>query len=116
MLANKALLSVTLAATFGSGMVVGVAAGRGVGRGAGVPPSDPLVIYAPQLDELAAKGYDAGEMKDARQAYADYFTAYQYQWNQFLDMEEKNLRGIDEKWAKRLEDIERRHAARTGAK
>lgn len=115
MLADKTLLSVTLAATFASGVFTGFAA-QGAAKKDGVPPNDAAAIYAPQLAELEAKGYDAAEMKDAKQAYSDYLKKYQYWWNQFLDAHEANLRDIDGKLEKQLDALSAKHAERTGAK
>ena len=95
MLADKTLLSMTLAATFASGMLTGFAA-KGAGRSTGAPPTDPAAIYAPQLADLQSQGYDAGEMTEARQAYADYLKGYQYWWNQFLDVNAVHLAQLRE--------------------
>ena len=115
MLADKTLLSVTLAATFASGMFVGVAA-KGASRGAGAPPMSPDVIYAPQLADLAARGYDEAEMAEARQAHADYLKGYQTWWEAFLDAHRANTDLIDSKLDKRLAALEARHQERTRAK
>jgi hypothetical protein len=115
MLADKTLLSVTLAATFTSGMFVGYAVKDGR-RGAGAPPTDPSVIYAPQLEELAAKGYDDAELAEARQIYADYLKGYGKWVNEYIDLQRPVFDQIDEKKDKRLADLEARHVAREGAK
>jgi hypothetical protein len=115
MLADKTLLSVTLAATFASGAFVGFAA-RGDAAARRLAPTDPAVVYAPQLAELERRGYDAAEMKEAREVYTDYLRAYEYQWNVFLDMETKNLDGVERKREKRLDALDLKFRERTGAK
>ena len=115
MLADKTLLSVTLAAAFASGTFVGFAA-KGSNRGAGAPPMSPDVIYAPQLAEFEAKGYDESEMAEARQAHADYLKGYQTWWEAFLDAHRANTDLIDAKLDKRLAALEARHLVRTRAK
>jgi hypothetical protein len=115
MLADKTLLSVTLAATFASGVFTGFAA-KGAGRGAVAPPTDPSVVYAPQLADLQSQGYDAAEMTEARQAYSDYLKKYQYWWNQFLDAHDATCRDIDDKLDKRLGALAAKHTERTGPK
>jgi len=114
-LADKTLLSMTLAATFASGVFTGFAA-KGAARGAGAPPTDPAAIYAPQLADLQSQGYDAAEMTEARQAYSDYLKKYEYWWNQFLDAHESNVRDIDGKLEKRLAALSAKHAERAGPK
>lgn len=114
MLADKTLLSVTLAATFTSGMFVGYAV-KDTHR-AGAPPTDPAVIYAPQLAALAARGYDDTEMAEARGVYAEYLKGYAKWVNEFIDMRREVFDQIDEKKDKRLADLEARHLARKGAK
>jgi len=115
MLADRTLLSVTLAATFASGVFTGFAA-KGAGRGAGAPPTDPSVVYAPQLADLQSQGYDTGEMTEARQAYSDYLKGYQHWWNEFLDVNQKNCDLIDKKLEKRLDALAAKHSERTGPK
>ena len=115
MLADKTLLSVTLAAAFSSGMFVGFAA-KAPARGPGAPPMSADVIYAPQLAELEAKGYDEAEMAEARQAHADYLKGYQTWWDAFLDTHRANTDLIDAKLDKRLTALEARHLERTRAK
>lgn len=116
MLADKTLLSVTLAATFTSGMFVGYAV-KGARRGpAGVPPTDPAVIYAPQLDALAARGYDDAELTEAKQVYAEYLKGYGKWVNEFIDMKPELFDQIDHKKDKRLAELDERHLARVGAK
>jgi hypothetical protein len=115
MLADKTLLSVTLAATFASGVVTGIA-GHGAARGPGAPPTDAAAIYAPQLAKLKAEGYDAAEMSEAQQAYSDYLKKYEYWWNQFLEAHDSNVRDIDAKLDKRLAALASRHAERVGPK
>lgn len=115
MLADKTLLSMTLAATFASGVLTGFAA-KGADHGAGAPPTDANAIYAPQLTELQSQGYDATEMTEARQAYSDYLKGYQYWWNQFLDAHRPATDGIDEKLEKRLAALSAKHVERTGPK
>jgi hypothetical protein len=115
MLADKTLLSVTLAVTFTSGLAVGVAAGRS--RPAVFARStDPAVICSPQLAELKDKGYDDAEMAEAKQVYADYLKGYEYWWTQFLDSQSKNLDIHDQKLEKRLDALAARHAQRVGPK
>lgn len=115
MLADKTLLSVTLAATFTSGMFVGYAVKDGR-RGAGAPPTDPAVIYAPQLQELAAKGYDDAELAEARVIYADYLKGYGKWIDEFIDMRREVFDQIDKKHEKRLLELDARYRARRGAK
>ncbi len=115
MLADRTLLSVTLAATFASGLAVGVAV-KGAGRAAGVPPTDAAAIYAPQLAELQSQGYDDAEMAEARGAYSDYMKGYKYWWNAFLDAHRQNTDVLDAKLEKRLAALAAKHAERTGAK
>jgi hypothetical protein len=115
MLADKTLLSVTLAATFASGCFVGLAARGGKG-GAGVPPNDPAVIYAPQLEALEAEGYDEAEMAKARQVYAELYKGYEYWWNAFLDTHRANTDIIDKKFEKARDALQAEHKARVGAK
>lgn len=114
MLADKTLLSVTLAATFASGTFVGFAA-RG-NPGAGVPPHDATAIYAPQLSELKVAGYDDAEMGEARQVYADYLKSYETWWNAFLDVNRAPLDKIEETREKRLAALASKHMERTRAK
>ena len=114
MLADKTLLSVTLATTFVSGAFVGFAA-KGAGA-AGVPPRDAAAIYAPQLAELAGRGYDENEMSEARVAYTAYLKDYEYWWNSFLDTHHASLDGVDKNLTDRLAALAARHAARSGAK
>src|SRR5262245_27266157 len=116
MLADKTLLSVTLAATFTSGMFVGYAVKAGPRGAAGVPPTDPSVIYAPQLGELAARGYDDAELAEAKVVYADYLKGYDKWVNEFIDMRREVFDQIDVKKDKRLAELEARHRARVGAK
>jgi hypothetical protein len=115
MLADKTLLSVTLAATFTSGMFIGYAV-KAARRGVGGIPTDPTVLYAPQLEELAARGYDDAELTEARGVYAEYLKGYQTWWNKTLDTYRANFDQIDEKKDKRLADLDTRHRARVGAK
>jgi hypothetical protein len=115
MLADKTLLSVTLAATFTSGIFVGYAV-KAARRGQGAPPTDPAVIYAPQLAELAARGYDDAELAVARATYADYLKGYAKWVNEYIDMRRETFDQIDEKLAKQLAELEARHGARVGAK
>jgi hypothetical protein len=111
MLADKTLLSATLAVTFTSGMAVGFAAKSQ--RPAFVTHStDPAVVCAPQLRELEAKGYDAAEMAEARRGYADYLKGYDYWWTNFLDMESKNLDILETRLEKRLDALAAKHAER----
>jgi len=114
MLADKTLLSVTLAATFTSGLVAGLAVKNR--RAVGAPPTDPTVLYAPQLEELAARGYDDAELTEARGVYAEYLKGYQTWWNKTLDTYRANFDQIDEKKDKKLADLDARHGARVGAK
>ena len=114
MLADKTLLSVTLAAAFASGTFVGYAA-KGSGR-TGPAPYDAAAVYAPQLERLQAQGYDATEMEQAGQAYADYLKSYQYWWNEFLGSVDKNLRDVDAKLEKRLAALEAAHRPSAGPK
>jgi len=115
MLANRTLLSVTLAATFASGTFVGLAV-NGQSHKAGVPPTDADAVYAPQLHELEVLGYDSAEMTDAREAYAEYLKGYGYWWTEFLDAHEKNLTQVDLKLEKRLAAVEARFRARQPGK
>ena len=115
MLADRTLLSVTLAATFASGVVTGFAA-KGAARSTGAPPTDAAAIYAPQLEELQSSGYDASEMTEARQAYSDYLKGYQHWWNEFLEVNQKNCDLIEKKLEKRLDALAAKHRERTGAK
>lgn len=114
MLADKTLLSVTLAAAFASGTFVGFAA-RGGAR-AGVPPHDAAAIYAPQLTELKIEGYDDAEMTEAGQVYADYLKGYETWWNAFLDVNRAPLDKIEETREKRLAALAAKHVERTRAK
>ena len=115
MLADKTLLSVTLAVTFTSGLAAGFAAGRG--RPAPyVHSTDPAVVCAPQLRELEAKGYDAAEMAEAKQSYADYLKGYDYWWTSFLDVNSKSLDQLEGKLDRRLAALAKRHAERGGPK
>jgi len=115
MLADKTLLSVTLAVTFTSGLAVGVVAGRGKPV-AIVHSTDPEVVCKPQLRELEDKGYDAAEMADAKQSYGDFLKGYEYWWTNFLDVESKNLDLLDKKLEKRLDALATRHAERARTK
>lgn len=115
MLADKTLLSVTLAATFTSGIFVGYAV-KDARRSLGAPPTDPAVVYAPQLEELAAKNYDDAELAEARAAYADYLKQYGRWVNDFIDLHRGNFDAIDKKLGDRLGELEARHRARTAAK
>ena len=115
MLADKTLLSVTLAATFVSGVAAGYAV-KDNRRSAGAPPTDPAVIYAPQLEELAARGYDDAELSEARVAYAEYLKGYGKWVNEYIDMQRATFDQIDEKLEKKLADLDARHRARDGAK
>jgi hypothetical protein len=115
MLADKTLLSVTLAATFTSGIFVGYAV-KDARRGLGAPPTDPAVIYAPQLAELAARDYNDAELAEARAAYSDYLKGYDKWVNPFIDQHREVLDQVDVKKDKRLAELEARHRARIGAK
>lgn len=115
MLADKTLLSVTLAATFTSGIFVGYAV-KDAHRAPGAPPTDPAVIYAPQLAELAARGYDDAELAEARAAYSDYLKGYAKWVNEFIDMRRETFDQIDVKKDKRLAELEARHRARRDAR
>jgi hypothetical protein len=115
MLADKTLLSVTLAATFVSGSFVGYAAGKGPAR-MNQPVVDAATVYAPQLEELRLKGYDEAEMTEARQTYTTYFNGYAYWWGQFLDGHKANVDDIEDKREKRLETLELKFRERTGSK
>ena len=115
MLADKTLLSVTLAATFSSGMFVGYAV-KGTRTGPGAPPTDASVIYAPQLEALAAEGYDDAELAEARGAYADYLKNYGKWVNEFIDLHRGNFDTIDKKLDDRLGDLAARHRARRGTR
>jgi hypothetical protein len=112
MLADKTLLSVTLAATFATGLFVGGAL-RSRPR-AGAPPIDAQTIYAPQLAAFEAKGYDAAEMDEARSAYTEYLDRYQGWWNEFLDLHRDNLDIADRGLEQRLAALAQAHAARKG--
>lgn len=114
MLADKTLLSVTLAATFASGACVGFAA-KDTPRGHPLTV-DAATLYAPQLDELRIKGYGDAEMAEAGQVYADYFKGYAYWWDQFLDANKVNIDGIESKREKRLSALDETFRARTGRK
>jgi hypothetical protein len=112
MLASKTVLAVTLAATFGSGMVVGRTMQPRI-RG-GAPPITAPEIYAPQMADLQRKGYDDAEMKEALAAYTDYLDGYQRWWNEFLNLHTKNLDLVDRKLEERLDALAKAHASRTG--
>jgi hypothetical protein len=114
MLADKTLLSMTLAVTFSSGLAVGFAA-KGARPARGGYSTDPAVVCAPELQAHAAKGYDAAELAEAKQCYADYLNGYATWWNEFLDTYSKNLDLHDQKLEKRLAALAERHAER-GAK
>src|SRR5262245_59384588 len=115
MLADKTLLSMTLAVTFTSGLAVGFAAksARPARRGSS---TDPAVVCAPELQELKDKGYDDAEMAEAKQSYADWLKGYEYWWTEFLDNQRKNLDIHDKKLDKRLDALAARHAQRAGPK
>jgi hypothetical protein len=115
MLADKTLLSMTLAVTFTSGLAVGFAAKSGRPAMTGIP-TDPAVIYAPFLNDLKTRGYDDAEMAEALKCYADYHKGYSYWWTQFLDVQTKNLDVVDDKFHKRLDALAKRHAERAGTK
>jgi hypothetical protein len=111
MLADKTLLSVTLAVTFTSGLAVGFAAKK-------ARPAAPAdwkntdVVCAKQLRDLEGAGYDASELAEAKQAYSDCLKGYDYWWTNFLDMESKNLDLLDAKLEKRLAALAAKHAER----
>ncbi len=111
MLADKTLLSITLAVTFTSGMAVGFAA-KGSRPAFVTHSTDPSVVCARELHELEAKGYDAAEMTEATRCYADYLKGYDYWWTNFLDMESKNLDVLDGRLDKRLQALAAKHAER----
>ena len=111
MLADKTLLSMTLAVTFTSGLAVGFAA-KGARPARGGFSSDPAVVCAPELQELKDKGYDDAELAEARQCYADYLNGYANWWTEFLDTYSKNLDLHDQKLQKRLEALAARHEGR----
>ena len=115
MLADKTLLSVTLAATFASGVFVGSGL-RGATSRPGMPPTDPAVVYAPWLEKLESEGYDKSEMAEARQAYGECFKSYDYWWTTFLDVHRDNTVQIEEKREKRLDALAAKHRERAGTK
>jgi len=115
MLADKTLLSMTLAVTFTSGLAVGFAA-KGAQPARRGFSTDPAVVCAPELKDLKEKGYDDAEMTEAKQSYADWLAGYERMWNDFLDTFSKNLDIHDAKLDKRLEALSKRHAERAGTK
>ncbi len=115
MLADKTLLSMTLAVTFTSGLAVGYAA-NGARPVAAVFSTDAAVVCAPQLQGLKDKGYDAAEMAEAKESYDVWLKGYERWWTEFLDMQSKNLDLHDKKLEKRLDALAARHAERAGAK
>lgn len=115
MLADKTLLSVTLAATFASGVGVGFAA-KAPAPNSGFPPLTVSAIYGSRLAALSDEGYDDAEVAEARQAYTDYLKSYDLWWGEFLDLYRANTDIVDKKLEKRLEDLAARHRERTGAK
>jgi hypothetical protein len=115
MLADKTLLSMTLAVTFTSGLAVGFAA-KGAHPARRGSSTDPAVVCAPELQALKDKGYDDAEMAEAKQSYADWLKSYEGMWTDFLDTFSKNLDIHDKKLDKRLEALAARHAQKAGPK
>jgi hypothetical protein len=115
MLADKTLLSMTLAVTFTSGLAVGFAAHGAQPARRGFS-TDPAVVCAPELKELKDKGYDDGEMAEAKESYAVWLQGYERWWTEFLDVQSKNLDLHDKKLEKRLDALSKRHAERAGTK
>jgi hypothetical protein len=113
MLADKTLLSVTLATTFASGAFVGYAA---KGQVHGLPPADASAIYAPQLEELELRGYDPTEMVEARQAYDEYLKGCNYWWDEFLAAHQANIDVLNAKFDRHLAALDAKFRGRTGAK
>lgn len=110
MLADKTLLSVTLAATFVSGSFVGAA----VQKATGAPPAQPrdaASIYATQLAQLRDQGYGGEEIAEAHRAYEKHLKGYEYWWNQYLEANPKVFDKLDDDLERQLAAIEARHQA-----
>ena len=111
MLADKTLLGATLLVTFLSGGTVGYLARDS--RGTAQPrPYAVETVFQHQLEELRGRGYEPGEMTDAREAYGTYLDEYQVWWDQFVESHVDNLDRIDSRLARSLEELDARHRAR----
>lgn len=111
MLADRTLLSVTLAATFAAGGAAGWAAGS---FGAAVPvvPTSAEQVYAPQLRALRDGGYEESDMRDAVRIHQQYLDGYQQWWKAFLDAHAANLDVVDRRFETELKSLDDRVKAR----
>ncbi len=112
MLAEKSLLSVTLAATFVAGTVTGYAA-RDV---KGEPPFVPTKaehVYARRLAELRDRGYDKAEMAEALRIHQAYLDEYGGWWTKFLDGYRDSLSTVDTGFENACAELEVKFRQRT---
>lgn len=112
MLADRTLLTVTLAATFAAGGTAGWAAHA---RRADVPvvPTSAEHVYAPQLRTLREeKGFSDEEIAEATRLHQQYLDSYQQWWKAFLEAHAANLDVVDRKFELDLKALERRVEAR----
>lgn len=114
MLTDRTLLGVTLAATFAAGGVSGWAA-RDARSAARVNPTVAAQVYAPQIQALKERGYDAAELREALAIHQQYLDAYQTWWKAFLDAHASNLDQVDLTFERKLEGLEQQFRLRTGA-
>lgn len=113
MLAEKSLLSVTLAATFVAGSVTGYAA-RDV---KGEPPFVPTRaehVYARRLADLRHRGYDKEEMAEAIRIHQAYLDEYGGWWTKFLDGYRDSLSTVDTGFEQACAELDVKFRARTG--
>lgn len=110
-MADRTLLSVTLATTFVAGGVTGYAA-RDLQPQAPFRPRSAEYVYAPRLRALEQRGYDAAEMADAVRIHQEYLDAYDRWWQAFLDSHDANLEQVDRRFANELDGLELRFKAR----
>ena len=114
MLADRALLGVTLCATFLSGGLAGYVAGN---RSPELPPprlGKAEYVYARELREAERAGYTQAELDEWLDIHQDYVDAYQEWWAEFLDSYAENLDPHDRAYEERLEAFEARVAERLG--
>jgi hypothetical protein len=105
MLADKTLLSVTLAATFVAGTLTGYTA-RSLRPEPPFQPGRAEHVYARQLAELRGNGWTDDEIAAARTLYQEYLDDYGTWWTQFLETHQRNLDAVDSRFEKGFAELD----------
>ncbi|MCG3133771.1 MAG: hypothetical protein HMLKMBBP_01023 [Planctomycetes bacterium] len=113
MLAEKSLLSMTLAAAFAAGGVTGFAV-RDTRAERPYRPDRAEDVFAARLAEFRAAGFDASEMSEALRMHQAYLDGYSRWWRDFLEAHKTVLEREDDRFEAEVRALEARVAARTG--